>query len=279
MSKDFDVFLSYNREDQAAVLDLAEKLKGLDVCVWLDVWELPPGRPWQPLLEQAIERTKTAAVLIGPSGVGPWQDMEMRVVLNRFVERRSPVIPVLLPESPASALLPAFLAEFTWVDLRSGVTDEGLKKLIWGIRGESPVAVVTAASPPDRATTSAIPRTYVDPETGLMWTIRDNGTGLTWQEAVEYVKRFRLGGYSDWRLPTVDELEELHERGSENPIRAPFRVHALMWSSTTSTETHALFYNYWVGMSGTLPKDDTTSQCRVFCVRSVEPLSANSASS
>src|SRR5262245_32000152 len=112
MSEDFDVFLSYNRQDQAAILDLAVKLKGLDVYVWLDVWELQPGLPWQPLLEQAIERAKTAAVLIGPSGVGPWQDMEMRALLNRFVERRSPVIPVLLPGSPVIPVLPAFLAEF-----------------------------------------------------------------------------------------------------------------------------------------------------------------------
>ncbi|HEY7188178.1 MAG TPA: DUF1566 domain-containing protein, partial [Vicinamibacterales bacterium] len=123
----------------------------------------------------------------------------------------------------------------------------------------------------EHQTMSAIRRTYTDAETGLMWTIRDNGKGLTWFEAVEYAEQLRLDGYSDWRLPTVDELEELHQRGTENAIRPPFRVHALMWSATTSGETHAVFYNYWVGVSGTLPKDDTTNQCRTFCVRSVEP--------
>ena len=58
--------------------------------------------------------------------------------------------------------------------------------------------------------------TYTDNNDG---TITDNVTGLIWQkdmdekmsykEAVETVKKFRLAGYNDWRIPTVKELYSL----------------------------------------------------------------------
>ena len=31
----------------------------------------------------------------------------------------------------------------------------------------------------------------------------------TWDEANEYAKNLRLGGYDDWRLPTIDELSKV----------------------------------------------------------------------
>src|SRR5205807_1728009 len=50
----------------------------------------------------------------------------------------------------------------------------------------------------------------IDRVTGLMWTRRDNGEDINWREANEYAKKLALGGYSDWRLPTIDELEKLY---------------------------------------------------------------------
>jgi len=59
----------------------------------------------------------------------------MRACLSQFVKRKLPVIPVLLPGTPAKPELPLFLQSFTWVDLRDGLTDLGLEKLVWGITG------------------------------------------------------------------------------------------------------------------------------------------------
>ena len=51
---------------------------------------------------------------------------------------------------------------------------------------------------------------------------RDSETGLMWQQEIseveydnleaarDYVQKLNLGGYSDWRLPTIFELYELH---------------------------------------------------------------------
>lgn len=89
----FDVFLSYNRIDSDEVKGIAERLSRRGIRPWLDVWELPPGRPWQELLEQQISRIGAAAVFVGSKGIGPWQEAETRALLNQFVQRRCPVIP------------------------------------------------------------------------------------------------------------------------------------------------------------------------------------------
>lgn len=51
-----------------------------------------------------------------------------------------------------------------------------------------------------------------DTKTDLMWTRRAIGGEVTWQEAkaiADTANSSRLAGYSDWRLPTVDELSTL----------------------------------------------------------------------
>ena len=52
----------------------------------------------------------------------------------------------------------------------------------------------------------------VDHATGLMWQKSGSDTSLTYQDAQAYIdtlNRERLGGYADWRLPTVPELLSL----------------------------------------------------------------------
>lgn len=106
MNKSFDVFLSHNSKDKPAVRELAEALRARGLKVWLDDWELIPGKPWQEALEEVIETAEASAVLVGKDGVGPWQNNEMRSCLSEFVDRKLPVIPVLLPSAPKVPKLP-----------------------------------------------------------------------------------------------------------------------------------------------------------------------------
>jgi hypothetical protein len=138
MNDTFDVFLSHNSLDKPAVEELGKLLKGRGISVWLDAWELVPGRPWQEALEEVITTTRSAAVLVGSEGVGPWQQPEMRAALSQFVKKGLPVIPVLLPNAPSRVDLPLFLENFTWVDFREGFTEENLNRLVWGITGSKP---------------------------------------------------------------------------------------------------------------------------------------------
>jgi tetratricopeptide (TPR) repeat protein len=131
----FDVFLSHNSEDKESAIELAEALKARGLRPWLDVWELIPGRRWQDGLERVLENVRTAAVLVGKAGLGPWQTPELRVAIDESVKRNLPVIPVLLPGAPEKPKLPPFLRGFTWVDLRRGIGREGVDRLVWGIEG------------------------------------------------------------------------------------------------------------------------------------------------
>jgi len=53
--------------------------------------------------------------------------------------------------------------------------------------------------------------TVLDTQTDLLWAAKDNGSGINWQDAKKYCENYRGGGYSDWRMPTLDELEGLYD--------------------------------------------------------------------
>jgi len=138
MSNSIDVFLSHNSKDRPAVRELAAVLRALSLEVWLDEDSLLPGEPWQEALEKVLETAGAGAVLVGQDGLGPWENLEMRTLLSQFIRRGFPVIPVLLPGAPQVPELPPFLREFTWSDLRGGMTPEAIGRLADGIRRRHP---------------------------------------------------------------------------------------------------------------------------------------------
>lgn len=134
----YDVFLSYNTLDKQAARRLAKKLRDRNVRVWFDEWELPPGKTWQDVLEKALTSAKSAIVAVGKYGVGRWESREIEVLLDEHSKRGVPIIPVVLPGTTQWPDLPAFLRQFVWVDLRTGLRREALDHLQWGITGANP---------------------------------------------------------------------------------------------------------------------------------------------
>ncbi len=53
--------------------------------------------------------------------------------------------------------------------------------------------------------------TVLDTKTKLMWAARDNGRKIYVQDARSYCNNYRGGGYTDWRMPTLNELSELYD--------------------------------------------------------------------
>lgn len=134
-AREYDVFLCHNSRDKPAVRALAERLKEQGILPWLDEQDLRPGLPYTSAIEEQITQTKAAAVLVGKSGLGSWQDFEQSAFLREFINRKCPVIPVILPDCEETPKLPFFLSGMTWVDFRQTEPDP-LDRLIFGITGE-----------------------------------------------------------------------------------------------------------------------------------------------
>jgi WD40 repeat protein len=135
----FDVFLSYNSSDHAAVLRVAETLRSRGLQPFLDRWSLAAGRPWLPELEGVLRQCRSTAIFIGPHGLGRIQQRERELALLRQASDPGfPVIPVLLSGTKPADLALGFLALNTWVDLRQGQTDAAIEVLAAGIRGQPP---------------------------------------------------------------------------------------------------------------------------------------------
>ena len=83
MPKRYDVFLSHSSPDKVAVENLAQRLRQEGLEPFLDRWHLVPGAPWQEALEEALDQSRTSAIFLGPEGLGPWQNEEMRGALNQ----------------------------------------------------------------------------------------------------------------------------------------------------------------------------------------------------
>ncbi len=175
----FDVFLCHNSKDKPEVIEIANELKKRGLKPWLDKWELRPGLSWQILLEEQIEQIKSAAVFVGSSGFGPWQNQEMRAFLSEFVERECFVIPVLLRNTSEQPKLPIFLKGNTWVDFRTD--PEAMENLIWGITGRKPERKTQPIPQPIQ---SVIPSDDLSSEKGVNYTrLRDLLAAGKWKEA------------------------------------------------------------------------------------------------
>jgi hypothetical protein len=66
---------------------------------------------------------------------------------------------------------------------------------------------------------------------GRDWSL-ETSAALPWAEAVEHCETLESGGFSDWRLPTLAELETLHDPAAGLSIRGPFELEdCCAWSS------------------------------------------------
>jgi hypothetical protein len=151
-SRRFDAFLSHNGTDKSLVKQVAEELEKQGLRCWLDTWNLIPGDPWQPAIEQALGQCATCVVFFGPHGLGPWHNEEMRLALRRRVsspDRKLRVLPVILPggERAKEGDLPGFLQGTTWVEFHRSLDDEeAFHQLACGIRGPLVFRAITYGS-------------------------------------------------------------------------------------------------------------------------------------
>jgi len=147
MVERYDVFLSHNGSDTAAVEMIALRLRNeAQLQPFLDKWHLVVGESWIPALERAIEASKTVAVFFGPAGVSAWQAEEAQLGLVRSVqEEKRRVIPVLLPGARKASVV-GFLRLRSFIDLGE---DDGFAKLVTAVGGLSQELLAAFEPGPD----------------------------------------------------------------------------------------------------------------------------------
>jgi hypothetical protein len=106
--------------------------------------------------------------------------------------------------------------------------------------------------------------TVLDTWTNLMWAAHDNGSNISWVNAKSYCENYRGGGYTDWRMPTQDELVRLYDAGKTYTSNCGSAVHLTelihltciwVWASDTRGSAAAGFTFYggrrdWSPQSG-----------------------------
>lgn len=61
--------------------------------------------------------------------------------------------------------------------------------------------------------------TVLDNKTNLMWAAKDNGSNINWADAKFYCESYCEGGFTDWRMPTQDELAGLYDKSKSRPTK------------------------------------------------------------
>jgi formylglycine-generating enzyme required for sulfatase activity len=123
-------FLSYNSQDAdlAQRLERALRARDPDAQVFFAPKSLRTGGLWLPTLASEIAEATAFLLLVGKSGIGPWQAMEYYEALDRRVkEREFPVVLVLL-EGQAAPGLP-FLRQLHWIVTADPSCEQSVAKI------------------------------------------------------------------------------------------------------------------------------------------------------
>ncbi len=146
----YDAYLSYSSQDGPIVMELAQRLRQEGLALYLDEWELAPGKQFQPALSEALRDSKSCVVFLGRNGLAPWQKQEILVAIDRRTHDDAfRVIPVLLPgtERPRRGDVAhlEFLINVSWVEFLRTIDDEqAFRSLVWGITGTRPAGLASS---------------------------------------------------------------------------------------------------------------------------------------
>lgn len=101
------VFISYSSQDSERVHKFAEKLRELDLTVWLDVWDIIPGDEISQAIEHGLEDSEFVVFMLSSNSVNSgWVDKEWRTKLNdELTEKEIKVICVRLDDCAIPKLL------------------------------------------------------------------------------------------------------------------------------------------------------------------------------
>jgi hypothetical protein len=107
--------------------------------------------------------------------------------------------------------------------------------------------------------------TITDNATGLMWAQDDSGEAIDWETALAYAEDATIGGYDDWRLPNIKELQSIADYSGVFPAidTSVFNLSELtnvVYDTETGEEidTQVTYPGYWTSTSNPILDEDAT---------------------
>jgi TolB-like protein len=150
---DQHAFISYSRRDESFARQVLEHLQREGIDVWMDQTSIRPGQSYSEEIAHAIRDSK-ALVLVYTEHAN--QSPEIHKEVQLAANRRVPIIPLRLSDSPYHAALEYHLAAAQWIDATRS-TDDALTALVAHLLGTAggkgnPLPPLPSAGIPERTT-------------------------------------------------------------------------------------------------------------------------------
>jgi adenylate cyclase len=137
-----EVFVSYSRDDERLVFDLAAKLREAGVSLWIDQGALDAASLWSEQIVNALESAKVLLLMVTESAV---HSHNVTKEVSLVSERKGHILPVHLEPTVIPSKLKYQLAGIQHIEYFKGAdTDAGLKSIL---RSLERIGVKIAAAP------------------------------------------------------------------------------------------------------------------------------------
>lgn len=114
--------------------------------------------------------------------------------------------------------------------------------------------------------------TVTDRSTRLIWEKENSAGKLDWKQALASCEQLEKGGKTDWRLPSLRELESLADFSRNAPAIDPVFVETgeMRWTSTTFAGGSVFAWNVDFAYGGTYHNALKEYKNSVRCVRGAQ---------
>lgn len=150
MAQSAEVFVSYSRDDERLVFDLAAKLRQAGVSLWIDQGALDAASLWSEQIVNALESAKVLLLMVTESAV---HSHNVTKEVSLVSERKGHILPVHLEPTVIPSKLKYQLAGIQHIEyFKSGDAEAGLKSIL---RSLERIGVKVAAAPEPKPAAAA----------------------------------------------------------------------------------------------------------------------------
>ncbi len=183
------VFVSHSAKDRDFVEhEIVQLLQSHGIETWYSTDDIGAGVRWERSIREGLKSCDWFLVVLSNESVkSEWVEAEVHWALD---ERKGRIVPVRIDDCD-EADLHLKLRQIQAVDFRS---DRALAqaKLLAAWSAEPQAAVTPSSEEYVRVSDFLVAKQVLE--------------SVSWLDAVKHAKTLNIGGYSDWRLPSVDQL-------------------------------------------------------------------------